>query len=765
MPSFLDNLNTMNAGITRFTATLEGVVNETKTLGKTLEEIARTTSSIGNQTVLVKAFQMVNQALAVGKESLDERTNALKAQVKALDDQKTALGRRFNAAAKEYYDKSIARLENEAIKIGFLRELREKMGERAIYWGSRLYVLYKGTFESLRQMNEQLKEAAMTDGDRFKTNLAIFQTTRSLGAPLASSMEAAKELARYGMEFYGDMQDNLETVTMMKDGLGVSAESAAELSAIVTRSLKVGFRDVADAIANTARDTGLSAQLATKFATQIARAAMIFRDGITKEMPKVIGYVTRLEGLLQEVGGVAGGITDLITRLTTVEGMVGAAMLGVSSPEFMATEAGAKQVMGGFADFAKNFLGDAAGWERTLRIQMLADMYGTTAQQVSGIVRAVELENKRLATQSGLEKTYRDQMAATGEGWNRLKNSLMAMLQEGLAPVLWVLNKVVNALATFVGWLQKHAKWVSVIVIGAAALVATGWVAYRAVMGLAAACAWLSATASGAARSVAERGIVDTVTGGRGRGLGRMLGRARQLGARGINIIVRNNFKTLAMALVRGMLAFLGKAVWAIGSILSAPAFLAGLAIAAAAAVGVGLGFLTRKLFPVVDTFAQYMMGVKQTYKTAHYTKTNEEWMKAYVAKMAGEGMDTEAMTKVLRLRMQGENLAPDVEAAKIGNLMRWAQEQVGDIRYQEFMGGHSLIAQDKGQQTRLLEDQKKLTEETVKHTELAKKQIETAKRVEDAYQKERDSHGWLYNLWFYPQRHWLPGSESPNKR
>lgn len=777
MPSFLDNLNAMNDGVTRFVSTVQGAVNETKKLGKTLEDIAKSGEIFGGQqTVLVQGLNMVNKALLTGKEGIESQNEALAEQMRMLRLRYTqqVIEGSLSARDVEYYQKAYDALGNQLKTNSAILHVRETMGTRAIYLGSLLYTLYKGTFQTLRQMNEQLQAAAMTDSLRLKTNAAIFQATRSLGAPMTSSVEAAKELANFGMEFYDDMQENLETVTMMKEGLGVSAESAAELSAIVTRSLKVGFRDVADSIANTARDTGLSAQLAVKFATQIARAAMIFREGITKEMPKVIGYVTRLEGLLQEVGGVAGGITDLITRLTTVEGMVGAAMLGVQSPEFMATEAGAKQVMGGFADFAKQFLGDAGGWERTLRIQMLADMYGTTAQQVSAIVRAVDLDNKRLASMSGLQRAYQDQMANTGKGLERLKNSLMAMLQEGLAPVMWVLNKVVNVLADFVGWLQKHAKWLPVVVIGFTALGATIYVAYKAVMGLATACAWLAATARTAAKSVMAQGgaqqldFLDQLGMGKKGGLGRTLGRLRGLGARGITVKVLNSFKSFGPWLMRlgpMMVAAVGKAFAAGTFVLS---ITTGILALLAGIGGAFIGYGLRKAFPGLDNYVQYLMGRRNfDQKTAFYTKTNNEWLRDYTAKMAGQGMSPEAITKVLRQRMAEQGWDFERQQTEIANLLRWSGEQIGDIRYQKFMQGGSLVPVDQAEQKRLLDDQKKMTEAAVGNAKVAQKMLDITKEETQRKRQEEDSRSMWYKLWMWGPAGWgqALGRKDYNKR
>jgi hypothetical protein len=485
--------------------------------------------------------------------------------------------------------------------------------------------------------------------------------------------------------------------------------------------------------------------LAVKFAQQISRAAAVFREGITAQIPSVIGYVTRLEGLLQEVGGIAGGVTDLITRLTTVEGMVGAALLGVQTPEFLATEEGAKNVMEGFADYAKHFLGDAAGWDRTLRIEMLAQMFGTTAQQVAAMVRAVELENKRMASLTGLRRVYEEQMAATLQGFTRLKNSLVALLKEGLAPAVAVIGTLVNWMAILVGLFQKHAKWFPVAIIALTSLGATVWIAIKAISVLWKACAFLATTAQVAARAVTQQAVANLATGGGGGGAGPYgwvrgaAGRARGLGARGVWVVVKNNFKSLGTALLRFFPKLISLLPMSLGAALAAGPVVAGIGIAIAGAIGVGLGFLLRKLVPAVDQMTQWLMGNKEMYKkTATFTLTTEQWFQRYIQRQAGKGpLDMGAISGVLRKRLEAEGTTGTLLETKMANMLRWAGQQAGQMRYGVWMQGHSLVPHDKEKEEMIRKNQEKIEKETEKQTDIATKSLalqrETDRKREEA--------------------------------
>lgn len=90
-----------------------------------------------------------------------------------------------------------------------------------------------------------------------------------------------------------------------------------------------------------------------------------------------------------------------------------------------------------------------------MRLEQLADVFNISADQAAMMMKAHERLNRaRLGTLT-TEERFSDQMAATGKGFSRLVNALQSMMMQGLAPIIGVINKAVNALADLVTWAGK----------------------------------------------------------------------------------------------------------------------------------------------------------------------------------------------------------------------------------------------------------------------------------------------------------------------
>jgi len=403
-------------------------------------------------------FDKMRMGLTQSKETLEEITQQLEGEHReAYDDLLKAVrsgdalatrsaGLRLNAVQHE---------ERSHQAIYRVKVASEKLDLKAVAAATVAGRLLKDSFETYSDINAALIGA---DSNRLGLAKSILQTQRETGVGLKSATEAATALVNRGYDLDKNFQSTTKTVVQMKEALGVSVDSAAELAAITERRLGASFRGVADAVARTVKDTGLAAGKAVDLATQLAKSAAIFRKGFTDELPRVTEVILRLEGALQELGGETGLFSGFLTRLTTLEGMASSGVLGVQSPEFMKSEQATKQVIDSFANYAKQTVGDSRGWERVLRLEALAQQFGTTAQQADQMMQALERREQQQERMTDLEKMFEEQMRESGKGLSQLKEGLGALMRESLAPfvvifngLVGVLNKGVQALNSYKG--------------------------------------------------------------------------------------------------------------------------------------------------------------------------------------------------------------------------------------------------------------------------------------------------------------------------
>jgi hypothetical protein len=203
--------------------------------------------------------------------------------------------------------------------------------------------------------------------------------------------------------------------------------------------------------------------------------------------------------------------------------------------------------------------------------------------------------------------------------------------------------------------------------------------------------------------------------------------------------VVKNNFKSLGTALLRFFPKLISLLPMSLGAALAAGPVVAGIGIAIAGAIGVGLGFLLRKLVPAVDQMTQWLMGNKEMYKkTATFTLTTEQWFQRYIQRQAGKGpLDMGAISGVLRKRLEAEGTTGTLLETKMANMLRWAGQQAGQMRYGVWMQGHSLVPHDKEKEEMIRKNQEKIEKETEKQTDIATKSLalqrETDRKREEA--------------------------------
>lgn len=307
-----------------------------------------------------------------------------------------------------------------------------------------------------RQLNQNLIEANALWTNRVRLVYSTLLAQAQLGVSFGKATDAARALVSYGLDTEQTFKANLDTVIMLEQGLGISVHTAATLATVVERQVKGSFQGVADVLAQLVDDTTLAGEEAAKLANTIGVAVGRLKPGLgAAGFPEVIKLVGRYESALKEVGGVPGAFQDLVTKMTTSEGITGAGALGVN-PDFLATSQGVQLVMDRFADYGKMIVGQAQGWDRQMRLEALAAQFNTSADAANQMLMAIERANKQVVGDISLQERWRRQIHATDEGWTRLTNSFIAIAQMGLYPLVVGINAVINWFADAVNWITKN---------------------------------------------------------------------------------------------------------------------------------------------------------------------------------------------------------------------------------------------------------------------------------------------------------------------
>lgn len=341
-----------------------------------------------------------------------------------------------------------------------------------------------------RQFNQNLIEANSSWQHRDRLIRQTLLTSTQLGISFDDVTRSAAALVHYGMDTADTFETNLRLVSQMEQGLGVSVNESARLASIVERQLKGSFESVSHVIAQIVDDTALAGDEAARLATNISTALGRLRPGMSAAtLPEVVRLVGRYESALKEVGGQSGAFQQLLTQLTTPEGLVGAGALGVN-PEFLATSQGVQNVMDRFANYGEMLVGQSQGWERQMRLQALAQVFNTTADNANQMLIAIKRANETQMGQISTQERWRQQLSATNSGITRLGNSLLSLLQGAMYPVIFVVGAIANKLADFVESVLKYKEVVYAlgIALGVGAVIVTMrmWALARALWAVAA---------------------------------------------------------------------------------------------------------------------------------------------------------------------------------------------------------------------------------------------------------------------------------------
>jgi hypothetical protein len=534
-------------------------------------------------------------------------------------------------------------------QVQFKHQLQQIRASELVFSGAFLaaatsaYHVFTETGKILIESNSNLT-------DRLALTRSILVTQRTLGSDMHQSLEAARELVDYGYDLDSTFESTLKLVIQMRDGLGLSTKLGAELAVVYDRQLRTSAREVADSIARLVNDTSVAADEAGRLAVNIGRAVALLRPGVNADLSAVTELVGRYEGALKRLGGQFGGFENLLTKMTTPEGLLQAGVLGVNNPEFIRSKEATKMVIDQFANYAKGFLGNTEGWERAMRLQSLSEMFGTTAQQINLMIRAVDEANEQRHTSITVEQRYKDQVFASAEVLNRLKNSLTALTQQAVLPLIEAVTYVLKPVADMLDGIQK----IPGIVVTAGIVLAGGAVLAVSQLYRVAGALYTMATAAHiSAVAVRERAAAEAISAGTS-----MAGSAG-----GASALAR----TSSM-----MGRFIGMAAGPI------------MAVAVAAAVGVFAGRLIDK----------FILNPSFKFDSVAMKASTSEIVERSLRKFA-LGTDTEGVKgvvdKAIMMYQTRDHMTAVDAAAKVARQVANLDEMVGNAKFAKASAQHSL--------------------------------------------------------------------------
>src|SRR5208283_300319 len=180
------------------------------------------------------------------------------------------------------------------------------------------FMMYKGFSEALKRSSE-INESIISSNSYWKVRREIsdqiYTVQAKTGASMQQMLSASKALTSVWPKGRTDLQSTLEVMVQMEQGLGVSYENSAQLARVFEISLKTPVREVADQIAIIANSTSLTADEATRFATEIGKAMRILGAG-GDQAKEITKYVEVMAARMKDAGGDSQAVVEAFKLMT-----------------------------------------------------------------------------------------------------------------------------------------------------------------------------------------------------------------------------------------------------------------------------------------------------------------------------------------------------------------------------------------------------------------------------------------------------------------
>lgn len=328
-------------------------------------------------------------------------------------------------------------------------------------------------FYLTQELNEALIKSTADSSARAALFSSVLETQRRTGVAFDKITEVQRELIQYGFQFRRNYNDVLETVVKLNVGLGMSVREATELGVVTEQQVKSSFAATADIVATIVDQTSLAADEVGRLATNLGRAMALIKPGGVQEFPQIVKLVAKYEDALKQFGGQVGQFEALIGRMTKPEGLLAAGVLGITNPEQLLKKSGVDKAIENFYTYASSQLYGTRGFDRVFRLNILAEQFGTTAEQINAMVQAIQAAKNSRAGQITLEQRFNEQMQQAGEGFKRIYNSMSSLLKTALYPLIRGMNWLANITANFLETIIKYkpAFYTAVTAVGGVILV------------------------------------------------------------------------------------------------------------------------------------------------------------------------------------------------------------------------------------------------------------------------------------------------------
>lgn len=382
---------------------------------------------------------------ALGK-TVQQLTDQREAEFLALDKKL-----REGDLTREMYDRQLKSLvEQEAVFEKQLDVSREaaKLGTARLVIAKLLVIEAGKLWIMSRELNQNLIEANSSFEHRLDLVYDTLAVMRQTGASFEQSTRISAALVKYSFDTHKNYQDVANRIQMMNEGLGMSVDLAAQLAVVTETRLETSFESIGNSVATLVNSTSLAADEAGRLATNLGRVMATMGPGVdATALPGVTKLVGHYESALKELGGQVGTVEQFLTRLTTSQGLAAGGALGVVNPEFLSTEQGTEAVLTRFASYAETFIGQASGWDRRMRLEALAQLFGTSAENAQLLIEAIERKNTQDLESISLEERYREQLHATSDAIGRAYNALISLVHGGMYPFILAASKALSFLA------------------------------------------------------------------------------------------------------------------------------------------------------------------------------------------------------------------------------------------------------------------------------------------------------------------------------
>lgn len=418
---------------------------------------------------LMDAMEMASRASKSADKSWQTiadntaRIETIQKRVQQIENARALTGRYGRGERRERTElrEQLRELEQVQVFLGNAQKLRN----------SEAFDFYPQITASLRKVVDYHStiNAALIQGNTSLSKRVVLTESIAVaqirtGASTQDMADATKALLNYGHDLHSNFGETLRITTMMKVGLGVSAENTARLLA-TTRAIGGNMTAVVDGIARVKSDTALSADQAARFATELGNAMALLGPQSGRQIGAITEYINRLEGAAQGIGIQAGEMKKMLTGFTTESGMMGISTLGFD-PSFMTDLGKTQKVTEGFVNYVEKQLAGTSGYQRMVTLQLLAEQFNTTTELVGRAREVMEAHNKQTKSGTTLQKEWNRQTGTITESWNRLKNSMEAIFHSALLPLIVVAGRLLGAVASVTDWIMKFKA--SVVTLGIA---------------------------------------------------------------------------------------------------------------------------------------------------------------------------------------------------------------------------------------------------------------------------------------------------------